>query len=111
MAGLTGIAGKSGWTVNLGDMKRDSLGFNYKVLETPHGVLQLIPTPALRGPYNGYMLVIEDGNMFHAQYRSPMFQANVKSDNAYDGVKDQYFSDEGIGISLIESHNLMKVTA
>jgi hypothetical protein len=110
MAGSTGIAGKSGWTVNLGDMKRDSLGFNYKVLETPHGVLQLIPTPALRGPYNGYMLVIEDGNMFHAQYRSPMFQANVKSDNAYDGVKDQYFSDEGIGISLIESHNLMKVT-
>ena len=111
MAGSTGIAGESGWTVNLGDMKRDSLGFNYKVLETPHGVLQLIPTPALRGPYNGYMLVIEDGNMFHAQYRSPMFQANVKSDNAYDGVKDQYFSDEGIGISLIESHNLMKVTA
>ena len=111
MAGSEGMAGNSGWTVNLGDMKRDSLGFNYKVLETPHGILQLIPTPALRGPYNGYMLVIEDGNMFHAQYRSPMFQANVKSDNAYDGVKDQYFSDEGIGISLIESHNLMKVTA
>ena len=111
MAGTTGMAGNSGWTVNIGDMKRDSLGFNYKVLETPHGMLQLIPTPALRGAYNGYMLIVDDDNMFHAQYRSPMYQTNIKSDNAFDAVKDQYFSDEGIGITLIESHNLMKVTS
>ena len=111
MAGSEGFAGGSGWTVNLSDMKRDTLGFNYKVLETPHGILQLIPTPALRGPYNKYMLVIDEDNMFHAQYRSPMYQTNIKTNNAYDGVKDQYFSDEGIGISLIESHNLFKITA
>ena len=111
MAGSEGFAGGSGWTVNLSDMKRDTLGFNYKVLETPHGILQLIPTPALRGPYNKHMLVVDEDNMFHAQYRSPMFQANIKTDNGYDGVKDQYFSDEGIGISLIESHNLFKITA
>ena len=111
MAGSEGFAGGSGWTVNLSDMKRDTLGFNYKVLETPHGILQLIPTPALRGPYNKKMLVIDEENMFHAQYRSPMFQANIKTDNGYDGVKDQYFSDEGIGVSLIESHNLFDITA
>jgi len=111
MAGSEGFAGGSGWTVNLSDMKRDSLGFNYKVLETPHGILQLIPTPALRGPYNKNMLVVDDDNLFHAQYRSPMFQANILTDNAYDGVKDQYFSDEGIGVTLIESHNLFKITA
>ena len=46
-------------------------------------------------------------NLFHAQYRKPKFQANIKTDNAYDGVKDQYFSDEGIGISLIESHSMI----
>jgi hypothetical protein len=111
MAGNTGMAGNSGWTVNISDMKRDALGFNYKALETPHGILQLIPTPALRGPYNKYMLVIDDSNMFHAQYRNQMYQTNIKTDNAYDGVKDQYFSDEGIGVSLIESHNLFKITA
>ena len=111
MAGSEGFAGGSGWTVNLSDMKRDTLGFNYKILETPHGILQLIPTPALRGPNNKYMLVIDEDNMFHAQYRSPMYQTNIKTNNAYDGVKDQYFSDEGIGISLIESHNLFKITA
>ena len=111
MAGSEGFAGGSGWTVNLSDMKRDSLGFNYKVLETPHGIMQLIPTPALRGPNNKYMLVIDEDNMFHSQYRSPMYQTNIKTNNAYDGVKDQYFSDEGIGITLIESHNLFKITA
>ena len=111
MSAASNMAGNSGWTVNLGDMKRDALGFNYRVLETPHGMLQLIPTPALRGPYNKYMLVVDDSNLFHAQYRAPMYQTNIKTDNAFDAVKDQYFSDEGIGISLIESHSLFKITA
>ena len=111
MAGASGLAGNSGWTVNLGDMARDSLGFNYRVLETPHGLLQLIPTPALRGPYNKYMVVVSDENLFHAIYRPSMYQTNIKTDNAFDGVKDQYMSDEGVGIQLIESHHLFKITA
>ena len=111
MASGDTFSSKSGWTVNVGDMKRDSLGFNYKVLETPHGLLQLIPTPALRGPYNKYMVVVDEENLFHSQYRSSMYQTNIKTDNAYDGVKDQYFSDEGIGVTMIESHNIMTVVA
>ncbi len=111
MAGDSGLSGNSGWSVNLGDMKRDSLGFNYRVLETPHGMLQLIPTPALRNQYNKYMAVVSDENLFHAQYRPAMYQANIKTDNAFDGVKDQYMSDEGLGIQLIESHSLFKITA
>jgi hypothetical protein len=111
MAGSSGLAGNSGWTVSLGDMKRDSLGFNYRVLETPHGMLQLIPTPALRGPYNKYMVAVSDENLFHAQYRPQQYQTNIKTDNAFDAVKDQYMSDEGVGIQLIESHHLFKITA
>jgi len=111
MAGSSGLAGNSGWTVNLDNMQRDTLGFNYRVLETPHGALQLIPTPALRGPYNNHMLVVSDENLSLMQYRAPKFQANIKTDNAYDGVKDQYMSDEGIGVTLIESHKLFKITA
>jgi len=110
MAGDSGLGGNSGWTINLGDMKRDSLGFNYRVLETPHGMIQLIPTPALRNQYNKYMVVVSDENLFHAQYRPAMYQANIKTDNAFDGVKDQYMSDEGLGIQLIESHSLFKIT-
>tara|TARA_R100000664_G_C2758428_1_gene147296 strand:+ start:1830 stop:3137 length:1308 start_codon:yes stop_codon:yes gene_type:complete len=111
MAGSSGLAGNSGWTVNLADMKRDSLGFNYRTLETPHGALQLIPTPVLRDAYNKTMLVVSDDNLFHAQYRAPKFQANILTDDAYDGVKDQYFSDEGIGVSLIESHKKFSIVA
>tara|TARA_B100000459_G_scaffold74416_1_gene41339 strand:+ start:3474 stop:4835 length:1362 start_codon:yes stop_codon:yes gene_type:complete len=111
MAGNAGFAGNNGWSVNLGDMKRDALGFNYRTLETPHGMLQMIPTPALRGPYNKYMLVVDDDNLFHSQYRASMYQTNIKTDNAYDGVKDQYMSDEGIGITNINSHSLIKITA
>ena len=39
-----------------------------------------------------------------------MYQANIKTDNAFDGVKDQYMSDEGLGIQLIEIHSLFKIT-
>ena len=109
MTGTSGMAGASGWTVNLGDMGRDELGFNYRTLETPHGALQLIPTPALRNAYNKTMLVVSDENLFHAQYRAPMFQANIKTDDGYDAIKDQYFSDEGVGITLIESHKLFNI--
>ena len=111
IAGNSGFAGNNGWTVNMGDMKRDALGFNYRTLETPHGMLQMIPTPALRGPYNKYMVVVDEDNLFHSQYRSPMYQTNIKTDNAYDGVKDQYMSDEGIGITNINSHSLIKITS
>lgn len=102
----TGWAKGSSWTVNLGDMKRDALGFNYRMLETPHGMLQLIPTPAFRYNYSKHMLIVDEDNLFHAQYRAPQFQASIQA-NDYDGVKDQYMSDEGIGISLLESHALM----
>lgn len=109
MTGASGFAGNSGWTVNLGDMERDALGFNYRVLESPHGAIQLIPTPVLRDAYSKTMLVVSDENLFHAQYRAPKFQANILTDDAYDGVKDQYMSDEGIGVTLIESHKLFNI--
>jgi len=106
MANGSGFASNSGWTVNIGDMKRDALGFNYRTLETPHGVLQMIPTPALRGYYNKHMVIVDSENLFHAQYRAPKFEASIQANDA-DLVKDQYFSDEGIGISMIESHSMM----
>lgn len=108
--GTNGIAGKSGWTTQISPSQRDSIGFNYRMLETPHGMLKLIPTPVMRGPYNSHMLVTSEENLFHALYRSPMYQTNIKTDNAYDGVKDQYMSDEGVGITLVESHKLFKIT-
>lgn len=96
-----------GIDIGLTETKRDTLGFNFRNVETPHGVIQLIPTPALRGAYNKTMVVVSEENLFHAQYRPPVFQANIKTDNGYDGVKDQYMSDEGIGMTLLESHHII----
>ena len=109
MSGKDGFAGKSGWTVNLGDSKRDRLGFNYRMLETPHGIMQLIPTPGLDFGRNKWMIVVDDGNLFHAIYENPEFRQNIKTDNAPSLQKDEYFSDEGMGATLIESHSLWKI--
>jgi hypothetical protein len=110
VAGNT-FVGKSGWNIQLGPETRDSLGFNIRRLETPHGVLNLVPTPGLRGPYNSYMATVSDENLQLVQFRPDMYKANIKTDDGYDGVKDEYTSDQGLGITLIESHKLFKIGA
>lgn len=104
-----GFAKKSGFSVQIDSMSRSELGFNFRRLITPHGILELIYDPSLRGPYRNTMLVVDPANLFLAQYRPEAFMANVKTDNAYDGVKDLWFSDEGVGITLIERHAIMNI--
>lgn len=103
-------AKKGDWEINISEMKRDRLGFIFKWLDTPSGIIKLIPTPALRGPYSNYGLVINKNDMFHAIYRPPEFRAGIlskKTANAPDLVKDEYFRDEGIGMTHIKHHHLM----
>ena len=101
---------KSDWLISLHkDELRDPLGFNYRVLETPHGIIRLVPTWAFRGPYNKQMLLISDQNLELKQFRPEMYQTNILTNNAPDLVKDEYTSDEGVAITLIESHSLWKV--
>ncbi len=109
--GATGFVAKSGFTVQLQTTQRDSLGFNFRTLETPHGIIKLVYAPALRGPYRKTMLVVDPSDLQFVQYRAPKFMANIKTEDAYDGVKDMYFSDEGIGLTLIEKHTLFNITA
>jgi len=106
----SGFAARSGWNIQLSDWQTNKLGFNIKYLETPHGILELAYAPALRGQYNGYMVVVDDANVGIAQFRPQMFQANIKTDNGYDGVKDQYMSDEGLILNLIESASLFIIS-
>uniref|UniRef100_A0A6H1ZZF4 Putative structural protein n=1 Tax=viral metagenome TaxID=1070528 RepID=A0A6H1ZZF4_9ZZZZ len=110
LEGQKGFAGQSGWTVNLSDMKRDTLGFNFKILETPHGLLKLVPTPSITfSPYKNYGAIIDADNVFHALYDSPQYRQNIKTDDAPDYQKDEYFSDEGVGITLLKAHKLFKL--
>jgi hypothetical protein len=109
MDGSAFMVGKSGWQVRIGDTQRDQLGFSIRMLETPHGMLALVPTPALRGPYNNRMVVVSDNNLSLVQYEPPQFKVNIKTDDGYKGEKDEYFSDEGIGMTLIESHKMFTI--
>lgn len=105
----TGFYGNSGVSVSLSDWSLNKAGFNVKYLETPHGMLELKYEPALRGQYRNSMVIVDPSNVDHCIYRPHKFMTNIKTDNAYDGIKDMYFSDEGIGIQLIESHAIMNV--
>ena len=103
-----GFSDNSGWKVQLQN-KTSSLGFNVRMLETPHGILALVPTPALRGPRNKYMIAISDSNLQLVQYEPAMYKTNIKTDNAYKGVKDTNVVDEGLGMTLIESHHMFRI--
>lgn len=103
------FAGKSGWRVNISETKKNSLGFNVRMLETPHGILHLVPTKALKYMYNKYMVIVDHSNLFHAVYEPNSFRHNIKTDNDYDGIKDVYRGDKGIGVTLQKAHQLFKI--
>lgn len=100
---------RSGFQIQLSDMRSDVLGVYFKYLETPFGLSRLIYTPALRREYNNIMLAATPENLFHAIYAPTTYYTNIKTENNYDGIKDEYYSDTGIGITLIESHSLVKM--
>lgn len=100
---------KTGFDIRLSDMRTDRLGFNFKYLETPFGVIELVYTPSLKRERTNYLVIPSQENLFHAQYRASSYRTNIKTDDGYDGIKDEYFSDEGLGMTLIESHSLIKL--
>lgn len=109
----TGITAKSGMTPTIPMMsgtKQSRLGFNIKEWETPHGVIQFVRTPVMtKSPYNGYGFAVDPENIFHAVYRKPMYQQNIKTDNAPDYQKNQFMSDEGIGLTNLYNHTILRL--
>jgi len=99
----------SGWDITISGMQKDSVGFNVKTLETPHGDLKLVRDRGLKYELNNYMLIPDDKRLSLYEYRPTKFMANIKTDNAYDGEKDQYFSQPGLGMTHIETHNIMVI--
>lgn len=81
-------------------------GFPIKVIETGHGDLVITKDIAFKAPYTGKLLIIDPKNIGHRMYRNAKYETGLQ-DNDADMVKDQFFSDEGLDISLIETHALM----
>lgn len=105
-----GLTGQSGWTVNFPKLNQRAsrLGFNISEWETGHGIFQFIRTPSFtKSPYTGYGFAVDPRNIFHAIYREPKYMQNIKTDNAPDYQKNQFMSDEGIGLTNLYNHNIM----
>jgi hypothetical protein len=106
----SGFFSKTGFKVQMSPTQSGKFGFDFRELTTPHGQLNLVYTPALRGPRAGYMVCTTDENLSLMQYRASMYKTNIKTDNAPDLVKDEWHDDLGVGMTLIETHNLFKLS-
>jgi len=98
------------WTVQFAPQGRDSFGVNVRVLSTPNGDLKLTKSDAMKFENAKKMVVVDDRNIKYMEYRPTEYKADIKKDNAYDGRKDQIFTDAGIGITHIKTHNLITLT-
>jgi len=100
---------KLGFDIRISDMKNtkaDGMGINFRYLETPFGVARLIHDPALKFEYRNAMYSPSYANLYYAIYRNFVWKTAIKDDkfNGYDGLKDEYFNDTGVGATLIKAH-------
>jgi len=99
----------SGWVINVNTDNKNVAGQNVRTLVTPHGDINLILTHSMKYEHKNQMVMVDKNNLEYVQYRPSEFRANIKTDNAYDGVKDEYFSDAGLGITNIKAHQLINI--
>jgi len=105
---------KLGFDIKMSEMrnsKPNSQGYNFRYLETPFGIWRLILDPSMKFEYSNYMVSPTWNNLYYAVYRSFVWKTAIKDSkfNGYDGVKDEYFNDTGVGATLIKSHCIYKV--
>lgn len=100
-----GFVGK----VQLGDTKINTLGFNVRNLETPHGTIQLIPTKALDNEYAYHCLLPNENAIGIREYEPWEYLTNIKTDNNYNGVKDVINYDAGLQMNLLKTHHMIKL--
>jgi len=102
----SGFLGNAGVSINM-SAEETKFGFNVRNLRTPSGLLRLTRSPlmsqGMAGIYSGYMVIVDPENVQHVTYRASKYETMIQ-DVDMDGQKDQYFSDEGVGITLPKTH-------
>lgn len=97
----------SSWNVQISGMQTSRLGFNYRMLETPHGMIRLVNMPIFRRTmWDSSMLIVEDELVKRKVYAPEEYRTNIKTDNAPDIQKDVYQAWDGLCINLVEKHSL-----
>lgn len=104
--GSNGFVGNMGADVRIAEHGSGTLGYNYRALETPHGIIRLTWNPLLRGNYSGHMIITDKSTVQRGIYRAPKYETAIQ-ENDFDGQKDQYFSDEGLVVTDLRKNSLM----
>lgn len=93
------------WNVQLSDFQQSSIGFTYRVLETPHIAIRMVKEPRLRNtPHAAKMLIPDMDYVGTAQYEADQYHSNIKTDNNPDIQKDEITSWKGLTLRLLERH-------
>lgn len=96
--------------VDLEQMQVPEQGFRFRYLHTGNGTLKLIPLPSLRrSGFDNYALIPNRNNIERKFFRPDTYNTNIKTDNGYDGIKDEYFSDDGLCLTQVDGHGLFKI--
>jgi len=96
------------WNVEISDFQQSSIGFTYRILETPHLAVRLIKEPRLRNtPHAGKMLIPHMDYVGTAQYAPDRYVTNIKTDDNPDIQKDELTSWKGLTLRLLERHFTM----
>lgn len=97
---------RSGGSISLSDWQATSFGFDVRTLTHPFGKLYITWDPSMRyAPYKNTMAIFDPDHLQKVVYRPDQYQTALQ-DNDADMVKDQYFSDCGLGMTLVEKHAL-----
>ena len=95
------------------------LGINVNSLETGMGTIRLVrdqlftkgfyDSVGSHRPYTGWGVLADPENINKVIFRPDKYQTGL-ADNAYGGelLLEQYFSDWGVGVTLAETHHLLK---
>uniref|UniRef100_A0A6H1ZLM6 Putative structural protein n=1 Tax=viral metagenome TaxID=1070528 RepID=A0A6H1ZLM6_9ZZZZ len=95
------------------------LGINVNTLETGMGSIRLVrdqlfskgfnDTVGSVRPFTGWGVLVDPENISKVIFRPDKYQTGL-ADNSYGGelLLEQYFSDWGLGITLAETHHMLK---
>ena len=95
--------------VKLTDEQESPLGLRFRRLITPHITIRLVTEQLFRGtPYAKDMLIVNEDNVSVVKYENDEYNTNIKTDNDPRIIKDEYFSNQGLKMDLMEGHSYFR---
>ena len=98
--------GKSNVRVDMTPPTQSDFGFKMRSIFTSAAEIRLVNTPVLRGRYAGYAPIIDPRYVGIVKYEADQYKTNIQ-DNDAKRRKDEYFSDIGFYMPMLEKHAMI----